>query len=233
MALDLAVLAVLAFAALLGAGSGALRQAVQLLSAVLGWLAARAFAAEVASGLARSIHPLLARASASALLFLGVFALASLAGALLLRSTGLARVVRGPTDRGLGALLGGAKGALVAWVLLSAGVLVSGSGPRMLGIDLRSSDFAGLAAAHNLLVRLDPENARALERALRAARKAEREGARSGLAAESRALLGDPRLRALSEGGAIDPAEAARVLEDPEIRAIVERLRERSGRDPR
>jgi membrane protein required for colicin V production len=223
--LDLLVLAVLAVASLHGAMGGALRQLVQLGAAVLGWLAARHLGPHVAEGFARSVHPLLARAGASALLFLGTFALVSLVGGAILRSTGLAAVVKGPTDRGAGALLGGAKGALVAWVLLSALALTGGRGPAARGIDARASDFAGLARRHNLLVRLDPEKARLLERALRAAREAERAGAREGQAAESRALLADPRLRALAEGGGeIDPAEVERLLEDPEVRSLVERL---------
>jgi membrane protein required for colicin V production len=224
--IDLIALAVLGAASLHGAMGGALRQLVQAGAAVLAWLAARHLGPHVAEGFTRSVHPLLARAGASALLFLGTFALVSLAGAAALRATGLAVVVRGPADRAGGALLGGAKGGLVAWVLLSALALAGGRGPGGLTIDFRASDFAGLARRHNLLLRLDPEKARLLERALQAAREAERAGARSGEAAERRALLADPRLRALAEGGGeIDPAEAARILEDPSIRELVERMR--------
>jgi len=220
VALDLIVLAVLALTALFGAMGGALRQVVQLAAAVLGWLAARHLAAPVAAGLARSVAPLLARAAASALLFLGVAALASLLGGALLRGSGLAAAVRGPTDRGLGALLAGAKGALASWVLLSALVLAGGTFPGGLAIDLRGSELAALAREHNLLLRLDPAAARGLERVLRAARDAGRRGGD----AEARALLADPRVRALVEGeGEIDTAEAARLLEDPAVRALVER----------
>jgi membrane protein required for colicin V production len=227
--LDVAVLAVLATAALLGASGGALRQVVQLAAAVLGWLAARHLGPAVAEGFARSVPALLARAGASALLFVGTFALASLLGGAALRMTGLARIVRGPADRGLGALLGGAKGALGAWVLLSALALVAGS-PLGGGLAARTrgSDFAGLARRHNLLVRLDPERARALERVLRAARAAEAAG-RLAPDADARRLLSDPRLRGFAErGDPVDEAEAARILEDPEVRALVERLRVRA-----
>jgi membrane protein required for colicin V production len=231
MALDLLVLAVLAIAALLGARSGALAQLVQLGAALLGWVAARQLGAAVSAGLARSVPPLLARAGASALLFLGTFALVSLVGGALLRATGISAVVRGPVDRGAGALLGGAKGGLAAWVLLSALALAGGTMPGGLAVRFDSSDFASLARRHNLLLRIDPRGARALERALRAARAAERAG-RLAAEPEGAQLLADPRLRALSEGDAtIDDAEAARVLEDPEVRALVERLRARVERE--
>lgn len=229
MNLDLLVLAVLAVAALAGAASGALRQCVGLAAAVLGWLAARHLAEPVAAGLTRWMPGLAARATAPVLLFAGIFALGTLAGALLLRATGIAGVVRGPADRGLGALVGGAKGALVAWVLLSALLLVAGGAPRALGLDLRGSDFAALGARHDLLRRLDPDRARALQRVLRAAQAAERAG-RAAPDPEAHRLLQDPRVRALVErDGEVDPAEAARLLEDPGVRALLERLARRHG----
>ncbi len=161
MTLDLAVLALLAVASLLGAASGALRQLVQLAAVVLGWLAARQLGAHVAAGLAKSVGPLLGRAFAPLLLFLGVFAAGSLAGAIVLRATGLYRAVRTPVDRGIGALLGGAKGAIAAWVLLSALALAGGSAPGWIARPARGSDLAALAARHNLFARLDPGPARA------------------------------------------------------------------------
>lgn len=231
MTLDLLVLAVLAVAALAGAVGGALRQCVGLAAAVLGWLGARHLSAPVTDGLARWMPGLAARAAAPVLLFAGIFALGTLAGALALRATGLAAVVRGPADRGVGALLGGAKGALVAWVLLSALLLVAGGAPRALGLDLRGSDFAALSARHDLLRRLDPQRARTLRRVLRAARAAERAG-RAAPDPEVRRLLQDPRVRALVEGdGEVDAAEAARLLEDPGVRALLERVARRE-REP-
>jgi len=59
MSLDLAVLAVLAIAALVGATSGALKQSVSLAAVAAGVLAARAFTPSVAEGLARSALELL------------------------------------------------------------------------------------------------------------------------------------------------------------------------------
>lgn len=226
MGLDLAVLAVLAVASVAGALSGALRQLVSLAAAVVGWLAARHLGGDVAAGFARSIPDAVARVLAPALLFLGAFALASLAGGLLLRSSGLSKIVRGPSDRGAGALLGGLKGALGAWVLLSALALAGSLGSERIGRWAAGSDLLALARVHNLLVRLDPATARAFERALAAARSAEKAGALAR-DPESARLLSHPSVRALLERAGDRPADAAeleRLLADPEVRALVERL---------
>lgn len=234
MTLDFAVLALLAVSALYGATTGALRQLVSLAAVVLGVLATRAWSADVAAGLGRTFSPV-ARYLAPVLLFFGVLALASLAGRALLSFTGMARVVRGPADRGLGALLGGGKGLLAAWVLLSALALAGDHAPGAVLRWARRSDFAALARAHNLVRTLDPGAARAVERALEAARQAERAG-RLARDPESARFLADPRIRALEEGGAgapLDPVRTARVLEDPEMRALVERLAGRGAPSPR
>jgi membrane protein required for colicin V production len=230
MTLDLAVLAVLAIAALLGAATGALRQLVSLGAVVLGVLAARAWTDDVAAGLARTLQPG-ARLVAPLLLFLGVFALASLAGAVVLRLTGVSRVVRGPADRGAGAILGGVKGLLAAWALLSALALAGKSAPDRFLRWSQGSEALALCREHNLVRRLRPEAAAAVERALEAARRVERSG---GLARdpESARLLAHPRVRALQEragAAGLDPTASALLLEDPEIRALVERL---AGRSP-
>jgi membrane protein required for colicin V production len=161
--LDLAVLALVSVAALFGAASGALRQLASLAAVALGALAAHAWTDDVAAGLARRVSPL-ARPLAPFLLFLGVFALASLAALAVLRATGVARAVRGPADRGLGAVMGGAKGALAAWVLLSALALAAAHAGVVAGWT-RGSELASLAREHNLVTRLDLDEARrALER---------------------------------------------------------------------
>lgn len=230
MLLDVLVLVVLALAALHGAMGGALRQVVQLLAALAGWLAARHLAAPVAAGLGRWFPGFLARPGAAALLFVGTFALVSLVGALVLRGTSMATVVRGPTNRAGGAILGGAKGGLIAWVLLSALALAGGALPGRLGAASRGSEYVSLAREHNLLMRIDASGARLLERVLRAAREAEKNGVTEGEGAEARALLANPRVRALAEaGGQIDAAEAARLMDDPSVRELVERIRKRSG----
>ena len=105
-----------------------------------------------------------ARGLAPLLLFLGGYALASLAGAAILKGTGVARVGSGPGDRAAGALLGGAKGAVAAWALLSTLALARELLPeRFAGVG-EGSDFAALARDHNLVARLDPGAARELRR---------------------------------------------------------------------
>ncbi|HSN90723.1 MAG TPA: CvpA family protein [Anaeromyxobacteraceae bacterium] len=231
MTLDLAVLAFLVLAALLGAASGALRQGVSLAGVLLGWLAARHFSAPVARGLSRALPDLLARPAAAVLLFAGTFALVTLAGGLLLRARGLSQMMHGPGDRALGALLGGAKGALAAWVLLSALALAGGPvGVGPIRVDPRGSEFAGLAREHNLLARVDAAAARKLERLLQVLR----DPGRVRRHEEARRLLQDPRIRSLAEGGgdaAGREAEAERLASDPELRALVDRLLEREEAD--
>jgi membrane protein required for colicin V production len=224
--LDLVVLTVLALAALHGAMGGALRQLVQLLAAVVGWVAARHLAAPVAAGLGHWFPGFLARPGASALLFLGTYAAVSLLGGAVL-SGAAGGVVRGPADRGAGALLGGVKGGLGAWVLLSALALAGGVLPGRFG-EAGASEYLGLARGHNLLVKLDPSRVRVLERILDAARAARRQGAPAGDREAAEALLSDPRIRPLAEAGTrIDPAEAGRLLADPHVRELAERLRGR------
>ena len=233
MTLDLAVLALLAVSALAGAASGALRQLASLGAVVLGALAARAWTDDVAGGLARTFRPL-ARLVAPLLLFFGVAALVSLVAALLLRGTGLARVVQGPADRGGGALLGAAKGALAAWVLLSALALADPYAPAPLRRLARESDAAALARTHNLVARVDPDAARAVERALAAARQVQRAG-RLARDPDAARLLAHPRIRELeraAKGAPLDEERSARALEDPETRALVERLARRGRAAP-
>ncbi len=227
MTLDLAVLALLAVAALLGAVSGALRQVVSLAAVGIGILAARTFGPHVAEGLSRTLSHA-ARLVAPVILFAGAFALCSLVGAAILRGTGVARVVRGPADRACGAILGGAKGALTAWTLLSAVALAGDLAPRVIATRARGSDFAALAREHNLIARIDPNATRALERALDAAKRARAAG-RLGRDPDSARLLERVGVLEGPAGAPLDPARAARVLEDPELKALVERL---AGRAP-
>lgn len=229
MLLDVVVLAVLALAALHGAMGGALRQVVQLVAAVIGWVAARHLGAPVAVGLARWFPGFLARPAASALLFFGTFALVSLVGAMALRATSMARVVRGPTDRGVGALLGGAKGALMAWVVLSAAALAGGALPAKAAALVHGSEYAGMAREHNLLQRIDPERARLLERLMAVVAEAKHAGAAQADDA-AKGLLANPRVKALAEAGKVDPVEAERLLDDPQVRELLERMRERAGK---
>jgi hypothetical protein len=117
---------------------------------------------------------------------------------------------------------------LSVWALLSALALAGDLAPRAFAAHARGSDFAALAREHNLIARIDPGAARTLERALEAAKRARAAG-QLGRDPDSARLL--ERVGALEgpAGTSLDPARAARALEDPELKALVERL---AGRAP-
>jgi membrane protein required for colicin V production len=228
--LDVIVLVVLALAALHGATGGALKQVVQLLAAVVAWVAARHLVAPVAAGLGRWMPHLVAPLAAAAILFFGAFALVSLLGAAVLRATSISTVVRGPTDRGAGAVLGGAKGAIMVWVVLSALALGGGELPGAVKAAVDRSEYLDLAHRYNLLQRLAPEKAKLLERLLAVVREARQSGGKS-TDETSKALLAEPRVRELVEaGGDLDPAQAEQVLADPRVQELLEKMRERAGK---
>ncbi|MFT3917077.1 MAG: CvpA family protein [Anaeromyxobacteraceae bacterium] len=162
MALDLVILALLLVAALSGAGSGALRQVIQLVAYVLAALAARILAAPIAAGLENALPAALARAAAPALVFAGAASLLGLLGAAALRGTALSRAVRAPADRALGAVLSGAKALVAAWVALSA-IAIAGDALPWIGARASTSEFASLAREHNLVQAVLPEQVRKLE----------------------------------------------------------------------
>jgi membrane protein required for colicin V production len=238
--LDLVVLALLVVTAVAGAVSGALRQLLGMVGAVAGWAAAR-FLAPVALQhlLARPPSPA-SRAMAAVLAFVAGALVATLLARALLRRVQGAGGRPGALDRAAGALLGGAKAGLVAWVLLSVLNLMGGRvtlGP--LRIDGRGSDFASLAARHDLLELTDPRAAQALRHLVEAARDPK---ARERLERdpEARKLLSDPRVKEFMErtegqagaaAGAAgdDAAEEAReqvrkLLDQPDLKLLFERL---------
>ena len=64
----------------------------------------------------------------------------------------------------MGALLGGLKGALVAWVLLSVLALSAGVAPEGAARAVRASQLVDLAARYNVVERVAPDGAKTLER---------------------------------------------------------------------
>jgi membrane protein required for colicin V production len=163
--IDLATVAILALAAAFGSASGALHQLVQLGGMAIGWMAAWHLGAPVARGITRWFPQGTARGAAGLLLFLGFGILGAWVGHRLLAARGFSGAVRSPPDRGLGAVLGGAKAALVLWIVLSA--LALAGGRVSLGrfvLDGSESDLVDLARKHNLLTRWRPAANEALER---------------------------------------------------------------------
>jgi membrane protein required for colicin V production len=232
--LDLAVLGLVLLAAVAGAFSGALRQVLKLAALVAGWAAARWVAP-------RLVRELDVRSSATwALVVAATFVVGWLAGSLLAKA--IRRAVQGEEeepgrlDRLLGAVLGAAKGVLVAWVLLSlltllGGRLVLGS----LRVESRGSRAAALAARYDLFSLADARMARTARRLVETWRdpvKRERLLRDPGW---SRLLEKSALRSALDRGasGAGDAAGAAGqrledLLDDPEVRALLEKL----GTDP-
>jgi membrane protein required for colicin V production len=150
--LDVACLVALAAAALAGAATGALRQLAKVAAAGLAVAGARVFAPSVAAVLVRWAPPALADPAASAATFLGLYLALALLLGLAARAARAAGAVPASADRGLGALLGGAKAALVLWVLVS--VLVAWGKPLPVVGDrlgASASDFAAFARTHGAL----------------------------------------------------------------------------------
>ena len=121
---DYAVLTVIAASVLLGLWRGVVSELLALAAWVVAFLAARAFAAEVAGELAGHIaEPGLRLAAAYVVVFVGVllvFTIARMLFSLLLKAVGL-----GLLDRMLGAAFGVLRGVLV----VLAAVLVAGMTP--------------------------------------------------------------------------------------------------------
>lgn len=161
--LDLWLLGLVLLVAVAGAFSGALRQVLKLAGVVAGWAAARWLAPLTFPAL--GVQSAAARALVTAATFVAAWVLVAWLGRSIQEAVQGEQEGPGPVDRLLGALLGAAKGALVAWVFLS--LLALGGGRLALGavrIDDRGSQAAALAARHDLLALADPEAAGSLRR---------------------------------------------------------------------
>lgn len=120
MILDLVCLTALAAAALSGAFTGAVRQLAKLAAAGLALAGTRVLGPSVTDVVARSLPRVVAGPLAAAMTFAALYVLLALVLGILSRAARAAGAVPVPLDRGAGALLGGAKAALVLWVLVSA-----------------------------------------------------------------------------------------------------------------
>jgi membrane protein required for colicin V production len=118
--LDVVCLVLLAAAAASGAMTGALRQLAKLAAAGLALAGTRLLAPSVADAVAREAPRVVASVVSSAATFAVLYVLLALVLGILARAAQAAGAVPAPVDRGAGALLGGAKAAVVLWVLVSA-----------------------------------------------------------------------------------------------------------------
>jgi membrane protein required for colicin V production len=223
--LDLAVLGLLLLAAVAGAVSGALSQVLRLLGVVAGWAAARFLAPMLAARL--GVHGAAGRAALAAAVFVGAWLVVGLVARGVQRSLdddGEPSLL----DRLLGAVLGGAKGALVAWVLLSLLALLGGRlALGSLVVETRGSRAAALAARHDLLSLADPEATRLAQRLVELWRDPARRERLLKDPGWSRLLERSGLKSALDQGaaGAGEAREkAGDLLADPELKAMLERL---------
>ncbi len=225
--LDLLVLGVLLLFAVAGAIGGALRQLVPLGAVVAGWLAARQLPGQLAPTLLGPHPPAWERSALAAACFVAGALAARLVGRAIMRRVHGPDGSPGPLDRAVGALLGGAKAGLGCWVLLSA--LALARGPVTLGglkLDVRGSDFGSLATRFNLLEAAAPRQAALLERLIAATRDPAVKERLRRADPELQRLLEDPRVKALLErGAAAAPGGDAGGLSDEELEALVERLK--------
>jgi membrane protein required for colicin V production len=157
--LDLLCLALLVVGALAGAASGALRQLAKLAAAGIALAGVRLAGPAVADARARTVPRFVAGPLSAALTFAVLYVLLGIALGLAARAARATGVFPASVDRGVGALLGGAKTALIAWVAVSA--LVAWGRPLPWtgdGLDARSSGFAAFARDHSALgvLRRDP-----------------------------------------------------------------------------
>jgi membrane protein required for colicin V production len=153
--LDLVCLLILFLGAVIGAMSGAVRQLFQLGVVVGAALGARFFSETVAAAFGSALPKAAARPLAAALLFVALTIALGIISRLVVGAAEAAGALRGPVDRGLGALLSGAKTALVLWVALSALTLWGGGLPlKRVALHPESSDFAAFARDLNLIERV-------------------------------------------------------------------------------
>jgi membrane protein required for colicin V production len=232
--LDLALLGLVLLAAVAGAVSGALKQVLTLAGVVAGWAAARWLAPWVTHRL--DAPSATSRAVVTAVTFVVAWLLVAAASRAIRRAVQGEEGRPGGFDRALGALLGAAKGTLVAWVFLAllallGGRLVLGS----LRIDDRGSRAAALAARHDLLAAADPAAARTLrrlgelwrnpakrERLLRDPdwrKLLEKSGLKSALD-QGAGAAGEGAAAAREKAG----AKAAELLDEAELRRLLDKL---------
>jgi membrane protein required for colicin V production len=156
MAIDLIILGLVLFFALVGAFTGAARQIAHMVGMAVAWFVSRRLGPVVGPKLADSLGAaqFIGVLVGTALIFIVVLVAVRYAlGALLKRvMTGKDPDNRGP-DRAIGFVLGGAKVAVLAYALVSAltfveqHVVVAG---KKLGLSPKDSRAFGFAREHNL-----------------------------------------------------------------------------------
>jgi membrane protein required for colicin V production len=150
--LDLVCLALLLLSAATGAFVGALAQLASAGAIAAGFAGARFLAPHLVPLVHGRVPAFAAHPVASVVAFVACAGVAALALRALAAVVGDDRGTLGRVDRGLGALIGGAKAAVVLWVGLSA--LALWGRPLRFGpvdVDPTGSDLVGFAREHSAL----------------------------------------------------------------------------------
>lgn len=197
---------------LLGIWRGFLAQVVRIVSLVAASVLAGPLSPRVQEFLGRwmDTDTLLVDALSVALAWLGCYLALLVAGSIVVRILrGASRTVNA-VDRVLGGLLGGLIGIMVAYLGVSALLLLAAPLGRVLPLEkleVDRSTFASVVQRHNLLTALGAPHAGQMNELVRIF--SEDEGVDD--------LLRDPRVRRIRESQAV-----RRVLEDPEIRGAAQ-----------
>jgi membrane protein required for colicin V production len=214
MTLDLILLGLVLLFAVVGAITGAAKQIAHLVALVVAWFASRTLGPVVAPRLSEAmggVPLLIGTITGTILLFIAVLVAVRYALTVVLR-----RLLRGgdPDNRGvdgvLGFLLGGAKVAAIAYVIISGlvfveqNVVVSG---KRLGLSPRDSLAFGLARRFNLFELTQFSATKDLVSVARVARDPE----------QARRLAEDPAFTSVKK----DP-RFQRALSDKQLRAALE-----------
>lgn len=227
MTLDLIVIGVVLLFALAGALRGFLWQLIQLLAVVVGVVAAKALGAALGGPVSRAsgLPPTLGVVVASALVFGAVYLALSVVARLVRRR--FKHTVAGAVDRSLGALVGASKGALLAWLALSALVFFDQPGAHAGSLVYRpvGSDAASVARRYNALQLLHPGLFARMHKLAALVTDPERAARRLADDPELRELAADPRLALVSQTPGLRDAfrrgDFFRLVRDPHVRELV------------
>jgi uncharacterized membrane protein required for colicin V production len=247
MTLDGYILCAFALFALLGLISGAIKQVAQWLAIAAAYI----FAKPAGVALAPTLGPALGMPPALAPIGLaaGLMLLTYLFGALALRFI-LKKILpvqeKGRTDRLIGLALGGAKGALLGWVVLSVALAFEEPLAKA-GFDLekktKDSHAAAFTRGHNLFDSLKMPAMESAKKfaALQGNPQALQEMLNDPKARELldnpeiKKALNDPELRRLAQSGnpaaILQDPRVKKMLEDPEIAKKLEELQKRAQQD--
>ncbi|MFL5274660.1 MAG: CvpA family protein [Anaeromyxobacteraceae bacterium] len=150
--LDLACLAMILLSAGIGAFMGALAQLASAGATAVGWAGARWLAPHLVPLVRARVPAFAAHPVASLIAFGACAGVAALVLRALAAALGDDRGTLGRVDRGLGAIVGGAKAGVVLWIGLSA--LALWGRPLRFGpvdLDPTGSDLVAFAREHNAL----------------------------------------------------------------------------------